>query len=181
MSNYIRCKAKGATYFFTAHLADRSSTLLIDRVDLLRSVMRLTMQNHPFSIDSIVVLPACIHTIWTMPTGDADYSKRWSYLKSNFSRALPASQTRTAAQVSRKEKGIWQRRFWEHRIRDVQDLARHRNLIHTAPVQSGLVAAPTDWAWTSLHRDLGNAHRDANAEAPQRLSTLKFKVTKPAA
>lgn len=172
MSNYIRSKVAGATYFFTAHLADRQSSLLTDKIDLLRHATQHTLKRYPFEIDAIVILPSTIHTIWTLPEGDADYSKRWSILKSTFSRAVPASEKRSALQKRRQEKGIWQRRFWEHRIRSARDLALHRNLIHTAPVQRGLAASPSDWVWTSLHRDLSQAHKRLNLNPPARFSSL---------
>lgn len=166
MSNSIRAKAPGGTYFFTARLHDRNSDLLVREIDCLRRAMRLTMSRHPFQIDAIVVLPAVIHTIWSLPPDDAEFSNRWGMLKSLFSRDLPAPAYRTQAQVKRGEKGIWQRRFWEHLIRDADDLAAHRQMIHSAPVQAGLVAHPGDWTWTSLHRDLAQRHRDANPVPP---------------
>lgn len=181
MSNYIRSKAPGATYFFTTRLADRNSTLLTDKVELLRQTMRLALQRYPFEIDAIVILPSAIHTLWILPEGDADYSTRWSFIKSTFSRALPMPEDRTALQKTRKEKGIWQRRYWEHKIRSAQDLALHRNLIHTAPVQAGHAKLPTDWAWTSLHRDLANAHKAANNERPERFSAMNLKTKASAA
>ncbi|WP_187428716.1 REP-associated tyrosine transposase [Roseobacter fucihabitans] len=181
MSNYIRSKAPGAAYFFTAHLADRNSTLLTDEINLLRHAMRCTLQRYPFEIDAIVILPSTIHTIWHLSEGDADYSRRWSFLKSTFSRSLPVPEHRSALQKSRKEKGIWQRRFWEHKIRSAQDLALHRNLVHTAPVQRGFVATPSDWTWTSVHRDLADAHRAANPAPPQRFSSFQRRARSPAA
>ncbi|WP_300055866.1 transposase [uncultured Roseobacter sp.] len=179
MGHQIRSKTPGGTFFFTARLADPRSTLLTDQVDLLRRAMRETISRYPFSIDDIVILPAAIHTIWTLPEGEADFSTRWSFLKSRFSRALPPPEDRTATEILRKEKGIWQRRFWEHRIRSAHDLMLHRRLIHTAPVEAGLVERPTDWSWTSLHRDLATAHLRATPARPPKFSEMGLKTTAP--
>lgn len=154
MANYIRKYVPGATYFFTLRLADRSDDLLIRRVDLLRSVMRATRDRYPFHIDAITVLPATIHMLWTLPEGDADYPRRVAMLKSRFSRGCPMPVHRTATQIQRAEKGIWQRRYWEHVITDVEDFERHRDVIYLSPVHAGLCPRPQDWQHTSLHRDL---------------------------
>lgn len=180
MPNYIRSDTPAATFFFTTRLADQRSTLLIDEVDLLRRAMRDTVHRYPFRINAIVILPAAIHTLWTLPEDDADFSTRWSFLKSRFSRALPPPDGRTPQQIRHKEKGIWQRRFWEHRIRSAHDLALHRSLIHTAPVQSGLVRRPTDWAWTSLHRELATSQALAQSAKPKPFSALTMKTVAPA-
>ncbi|XDA96826.1 transposase [Sulfitobacter sp. LCG007] len=153
MPNYIRARAPGGSYFFTARLRDRGSDLLVREIGLLRRAVRETKARRPFEIDAIVVLPAAIHTIWTLPDGDADFSGRWSLLKGLVSRALPPAPDRSPSHLRRGEKGIWQRRFWEHLIRDARDLNDHLHLIHSAPVQAGLCARPEDWPWTSLHRD----------------------------
>ena len=176
MADFIRSNTPGATFFFTARLADPQSTLLTDQIVRLRSAMRETVSRYPFTIDDIVVLPAAIHTLWTLPEDDADFSTRWSFLKSRFSRALPAASNRTTSQIARKEKGIWQRRFWEHRIRSAHDLMLHRRLIHTAPVAAGLVERPSDWSWTSLHRDLADRHQSAHQKPPPRFSAMGLKT-----
>ncbi|MEW9919106.1 transposase [Marimonas sp. MJW-29] len=156
MSSYIRRRTPGATYFFTLRLADRHGDLLTRRIDDLRRAMREVLAHRPFRIDAITVLPAAIHTLWTLPPGDADYSSRIVMLKSHFSRAQPLPSHRTPSQIRRGEKGIWQRRFWEHEIRDAEDYARHRDMIYLSPVQAGLCPRPQDWPHTSLHRDLKN-------------------------
>lgn len=179
MSHYIRSKTPGATYFFTARLADRSSTLLTDEIDLLRSVTRRTRDRYPFRIDAIVILPSAIHTIWTLPEDDADFSTRWSFLKGAFSRALPDPFHRSPQQQARREKGIWQRRFWEHRIRSPQDFALHCKLIHSAPVHAGLVRSSADWVWTSLHRDLAVARKTAHPTRPKPFSDMNLKTLRP--
>ena len=154
MSNYIRRRTPGARYFFTVRLHDRHSDLLIREIAQLRTAMRATKNRHPFGIDAITVLPATMHMIWTLPEGDDRYPTRIAMLKSQFSRPLPMPPNRTLVQIKRAEKGIWQRRYWEHQIRDTDDFDRHRDLIYLSPVHAGLCARPQDWPHTSLHRDL---------------------------
>ncbi|MBM1712236.1 transposase [Sulfitobacter geojensis] len=158
MSSHVRQGTTGATYFFTLRLADRQDDLLLRKIDLLRSAMRETLQRHPFHIDATAVLPATVHMMWTLPAQDDAYASRIALLKSRFSRACPMPAHRSLAQIKRGEKGIWQRRYWEHAIRDAGDFARHRDLIHLSPVHAGLCARPQDWVYTSLHRYL----RDRN-------------------
>ena len=154
MSEYIRRRSPGGTFFFTIRLADRNSDLLIRQIADLRRAMRDTIHRHTFQIDAIAVLPAVIHTIWTLPIGESDYPNRVGMLKSRFSRSQPMPAHRTLTQIKRGEKAIWQRRYWEHQIRDDADFARHRDLIYQSPVHAGLCPTPHDWPHTSLHRDL---------------------------
>ena len=154
MSHYRRLVVPGGTYFFTVRLQDRASRLLTDRVDLLRAAVRLAQKQWPFVIEVAVVLPDHLHMIWTMPQDDADFSKRWRMIKSTFSRHVDGPVDVSPSIARRGEKGIWQRRFWEHLIRDEWDFVAHRAFALTAPVQAGLVARPQDWALSSVHRDL---------------------------
>lgn len=149
---YRRANTAGGTYFFTVNLADRSSTLLVDAVDVLRDVVRLVQQRHPFHIDATVVLPDHLHAIWTLPEGDAGFPQRWALIKAGFSRKLPKGEQRSASRERKGERGIWQRRYWEHQIRDDKDFARHVDYIHVNPVKHGLVARPVDWPCSSIHR-----------------------------
>jgi putative transposase len=162
MSNYIRTKCSGATLFFTVRLADRNSDLLVQNIARLRSSMRLTRMRYPFEITEVVVLPSVIHTIWTLPPNDADFSTRWRMLKSHFSRGLPVPANRPHATALRGDKGIWQRRFWEHHLRDQDDIDAHRHMIFSAPVQAGLVARPQDWSYSSIHRAIREGTYDPN-------------------
>ena len=118
--------------FFTVCLQDRHSNLLVQQIERLRHATRKTLNAIPFQIDEIVVMPAVIHTIWTLPKGDADFSKRWRMLKSQFSRGLPAVEVGGPSDFKPYNKGIWQRRFWEYQLRDVEDLEAHRQMIHFA-------------------------------------------------
>ena len=151
MSNYRRRRVPGGTYFFTVRLQDETSDLLVRQIDLLRHATRLCLKRWPFQIDAAVILPAKAHMIWTLPEGDADFSKRWRMIKSTFSRHSPVPAYIPPSHARRGEKGIWQRRFWEHHIRDAQDLAMHMHLIRSAPIHAGLAKRPSDWPYSSLH------------------------------
>ena len=151
MSSYVRPRIPGATIFFTVSLARRGSTLLVDEIDRLRSAVGLTRRQRPFGVDAWVVLPDHMHCIWTLPDGDADFSKRWGAIKSRFSRGLAPVHQRPSNRM-RRESGIWQRRFWEHHIRGPRDFAAHLEFCRTSPVESGLVARPEDWSYSSFYR-----------------------------
>ena len=138
--------------FFTVRLQDRHSNLLVQQIERLRHATRKTLNAIPFQIDEIVVMPAAIHTIWTLPEDDVDFSKRWRMLKSEFSRGLPAVEVGGPSDFKPYNKGIWQRRFWEYHLRDDEDLEAHRQMIHFAPVQAGLVKRPEEWPHSSIHR-----------------------------
>jgi putative transposase len=152
MSRYRRSLADGATFFFTVNLADRRSHLLTDEIDRLRHAWRTVREQHPFEDISACILPDHIHTIWQLPNGDADFGKRWGNIKRQFSKGLPAAESRTVSKIAKREKGIWQRRFWEHQIRDDLDLQRHVDYIHHNPVKHGYVKCAQDWPHSSFHR-----------------------------
>ena len=152
MTNYRRIKEPGGSYFFTVNLASRrNNSLLVEHVDALREAIRKVKNSHPFSIDAIVILPDHLHCIWTMPADDVDYAERWSLIKSGFSRRIPKGEYRSKSRIKRGERGIWQRRFWEHRIRDEEDLRNHIDYIHWNPVKHGLVSRVQDWPHSSFH------------------------------
>jgi putative transposase len=122
MTEYRRAKTQGATYFFTVNCAERHGNhLLVDSIDLLRQIFRKIKSEHPFETDAMVVLPEHLHCIWTLPPGDADYQTRWALIKAGFSRAIPVGERRSASRIKRGERGIWQRRYWEHLIRNDRD------------------------------------------------------------
>ncbi|WP_299725057.1 transposase [uncultured Tateyamaria sp.] len=142
----------GCTYFITLRAARRGDDLFVREIEALRQATRKTRAACPFTIDEIVVLGDVIHTLWTLPEGDADFSRRIRMLKSVFSRSVPAPADVGTQRLRSGEKGLWQRRFWEHVIRDRDDLAAHRHMILTAPVQAGLVNRPEQWPHSSIHR-----------------------------
>lgn len=152
MGNYRRDNTKGGTWFFTVNLADRSSALLTENIELLRAAHRYTLRNHPFKINAMVVLPEHLHAIWTLPEGDADFSTRWRLIKTEFTRTLRANEGVSLSRVRQGERGVWQRRFWEHKIRDEIDFSQHVDYIHINPVKHGYVNKVIDWPWSSFHQ-----------------------------
>ena len=152
MTQYRRNFTDRGTYFFTVNLADRTSRLLEDEVDLLRAAFRSVHTTHPFVIDAIVILPDHFHAIWTLPEHDRDYALRWRLIKTTFSRQQPHLEARSASRVSKGERGIWQRRYWERLIRDERDYAAHVDYIHINPVKHGHARRVGDWPHSSFHR-----------------------------
>ncbi len=151
MPNCRRAIIEGGTYFFTVTLADRTSDLLVKEVDRLRDIYRLVQKRRPFETIAICVLPDHLHAIWSLPPEDSDFATRWSLIKGGFSRGLPPAM-RSSSKLLKREKGIWQRRYWEHVIRDEADFARHVEYIHFNPVKHGLVSRVSDWPHSSFHR-----------------------------
>lgn len=152
MPDYRRVRVAGGCYFFTVALLDRRSDLLVRQVDLLREAVRAAKASRPFHIDAWVVLPDHMHCLWTLPEGDADYSGRWRDIKKRFSRALPRTEIVPVGRTGRGERGIWQRRFWEHTIRDERDYVTHFDYIHLNPYKHGLVTSVRAWPYSSFHR-----------------------------
>lgn len=153
MPNYRRPKVDGATIFFTVALADRRSDALIRNIDALREAVQLTKSERPFRIEAWVVLPDHLHCIWRLPEGDCDYSTRWRVIKSRFSRNLSKRGLRKS-NVDRFERGVWQRRFWDHHIRSQEDFDGHLRYCWFNPVKHGFVERPEDWVFSSVHRDV---------------------------
>lgn len=152
MPDYRRWRVAGGSYFFTVNLLDRRRRLLVEHVDALRAAFRKVKRDHPFHIDAVVILPEHLHCVWTLPEGDADFSMRWRLIKGEFSRALPSEgEKRSASRMKHGERGVWQRRFWEHVIRDDRDYAKHVEYVHFNPVKHGLVKRPIDWPHSSIH------------------------------
>ena len=151
---YRRARQEGGTCFFTVNLADRSSTLLVDRIDDLRRSVRAVRQRHPFEILAWVVLPDHLHAIWTLPPGDGDSATRWMLIKAGFSRALPRQERISASRQRKGERGIWQRRFWEHVITSEPDLQAHIDYVHINPVKHGHALRAWDWPYSSIHRHI---------------------------
>jgi putative transposase len=148
---YRRNFIPGGTFFFTVTLVDRNSSALVDHVAALRDAFQTTRRERPFTIDAIVVLPDHLHTVLTLPPADADFSGRWRRIKGYFSSAL----IHAGVDVARAPNGdlaLWQRRFWEHTIRDEGDFERHVDYIHFNPLKHGLVERVRDWQHSSFHR-----------------------------
>jgi putative transposase len=151
MVAYRRNYVPGGTFFFTVVLENRSSSILVDNIASLRVAFRLARSERPFRIDAIVVLPDHLHTIMTMPDGDSDFSGRWRRIKSAFTRRIVAH----GVPITRNRRGeymLWQRRFWEHTVRDESEFERHVDYIHYNPVKHGLVRRAGDWPYSSFNR-----------------------------
>ena len=151
MPRYRRFLVAGGVYFFTVTLADRSSDLLVRRIGDFRNVYRSVRHRYPFETVAICILPDHLHAIWTLPEGDSDFPRRWSLIKAGFSRRVPTSANRSESKVAKREKGVWQRRYWEHMIRNGADLDRHVDYIHFNPVKHKLVPRVVDWPHSSFH------------------------------
>jgi putative transposase len=152
MTDYRRNFIAGGSFFFTVNLAERWRRLLTEHIDELRTAFRETRRHHPFTIDAMVVLPDHLHAVWTLPEGDADFATRWRLIKSGFSRRVATGERISDSRAAKAERGIWQRRYWEHTIRDEADFARHLDYIHINPVKHGLVTRVGDWPYSSFHR-----------------------------
>ncbi len=153
MPNYRRAFVPGGCYFFTVNLLDRDSRLLVEHIDHLRTAVRDTRLNYPFEIDAMVILPDHIHAVWTLPDGDAYFPARWRSIKYRFSKMLPKVERLDAVRQANGERGIWQRRYWEHVIRDERDLNNHIDYCWFNPVKHGQVVKVEDWPFSSFHRD----------------------------
>ena len=154
MTDYRRYRVQGGCYFFTLTLYDRRQHLLVEHIEQLRRSIRAVKDKHPFHIDAMVVLPEHLHCILTLPEGDANFSMRWRQIKSGFSRQLPVVDIRSKSRERKQERGIWQRRFWEHVIRDEQDFCHHVDYIYFNPVKHGWVDKVADWKYSTFHRDV---------------------------
>jgi putative transposase len=151
MVRYRRNFLPSGTFFFTAALADRTSSMLIDQILALRTAMSRTKRDHPFTIDAAVILPDHLHLMMTLPQDDANFSARWYLIKRRFTAAV----RKTGIRMPRRRNGeiaLWQRRYWEHTIRDETDFERHVDYIHFNPVKHGLVKRVRDWPHSSFHR-----------------------------
>ena len=155
MATYRRDLTPGSSYFFTVVTRNRQPILASDPLlSALRAAVASVQSQHPFRIDAWVTLPDHMHAVWTLPEGDADYSSRWGNIKRLAGRGVGGypRAVRSASERRRGESGIWQRRFWEHRIRDEADLRRHLDYVHYNPVKHGLVPAARYWPYSTFHR-----------------------------
>jgi putative transposase len=157
MPAYRRYYVPGATYFFTVVTHERRP-ILIDPMArrCLRNAFTVVRERWPFTVVAIVLLPNHLHAVWSLPVGDSDYSLRWRRIKNEFTSSYLASggveTSQTKSRVRRGERGVWQRRFWEHMCRDEADLARCVDYIHWNPKKHGLVRSINQWPWSTFHR-----------------------------
>ncbi|GAB4061474.1 REP-associated tyrosine transposase [Uliginosibacterium sediminicola] len=153
MPNYLRAWRPGGTFFFTVNLLQRQGNDLLTRhIDVLRRVVMDVKRRHPFVIHAWVVLPEHLHCVIELPPDDADFALRWRLIKMDFSKAIPLTERRNASRQKRGERGIWQRRYWEHRIRDEADFCAHIDYVHFNPVKHGWVRRVADWPHSTFHR-----------------------------
>ncbi|MDQ2091035.1 REP-associated tyrosine transposase [Marimonas arenosa] len=171
MSRYLRPRVFGATIFFTVNMQQRGSDVLVREIDRLRRAVRQTRAERPFRIDAWVVLPDHLHAVWTLPERDSDYAVRWGAIKARFTMSLrgagfsPPSELpvvlsgryaglKPGLRHNKRERGVWQRRFWEHHIRNEAESAACVRYCHINPVKHGLVERPQEWLYSSVHRDI---------------------------
>lgn len=155
MATFRRSTAPGATYFFTVNTYQRQKVLTeTPFYQALKQNFRDVRAQHPFTIEAFVLLPDHLHCIWTLPENDADYARRWNIIKRGVSRQTRDAVTAplTRSRQRRGELGLWQRRFWEHQIRDARDFEKHVDYIHWNPVKHGYVKQVKDWPYSSFHR-----------------------------
>ncbi|OAI19845.1 transposase [Methylomonas koyamae] len=167
---YRRIYHPGACYFFTLVTHRRYPWFAEpEALEQLRKAIRQEKARRAFAINAFVVMPDHLHAVWTLPDGDSDYSIRWRNIKRAFTASIADSQRPvvSASRQHKNEQGIWQRRFWEHKIRDERDFIQHIDYIHYNPVKHGLVARPVDWPFSSLHRYIRQGVLPANwGESP---------------
>jgi putative transposase len=151
--DYRRIWHPGGTYFFTINLLQRKGNdLLVRHIESLREADREVRAGHPFKIHAWVILPEHMHCVMELPKGDADYATRLMLIKMGFSKSLPKTEPRSAVRVSRRERGVWQRRYWEHLIRNEADYRAHLDYLHYNPVKHGWVKQVKDWPYSTFHR-----------------------------
>ena len=151
MTSYRRNFVPGGLYFFTLALANRHSDLLLTHVDTLKQAIQAEKQQNPFVVVALVILPDHLHAIWRLPDGDCDYPNRWRRIKGAFSSALPKGEDVSDSRAQKGERGIWQRRFWEHTVRDERDLQTHCDYNHFNPVKHGHARRVADWPHSTFH------------------------------
>ena len=151
--DYRRIWQPGGTYFLTVNLLQRKGNdLLIRHIQSLRESTKTVKAHHPFKIHGGVVLPEHMHCLIKLPENDTDYATRIRLIKIGFSKSIPNTERRSVVRIKRGERGIWQRRYWEHLIRDEADFQAHLNYIHFNPVKHGWVKQVKDWPYSTFHR-----------------------------
>ena len=172
---YRRIYVEGGSYFFTVNLQDKKSQLLVEQVDLLRDAVRRVKQQRSFTIDAWVVLPNHLHAVWTLPVGDCDYSGRWREIKKRFRYLLAKSEKSSGTGSHFADSPIWQKRFWEHTIRNEADLINHINYVHINPLKHGLVCQVKDWPYSSFHRAVADGYYSINGVVKHQ-ATLDLRI-----
>ena len=151
MVRYRRNLVPGGTFFFTVAMEDRGSDVLVRRIDDSRDAFRHVRSARPFDIDAIVILPEHLHALITLPEGDSDFPTRLRLIKTRFTKSVGEAGSAIKARDG-TGRVLWERRFWEHTIRDDRDYARHVDYIHYNAVKHGYVGRAVDWPHSSVHR-----------------------------
>jgi putative transposase len=167
MADYRRWHVPGGTYFFTVVTFGRRRWLVQDTWrELLREAIEKERRKRPFRVVAWVLLPDHMHAVWTLPPGDQRYSLRWQKIKEEFTKSFlqqgGGEGVRNRSRRQRRERSVWQRRFWEHTIRDESDLERCVDYAHWNPVKHGLVRQVCDWKWSTFHRFVQVGHYGAD-------------------
>lgn len=167
MPNYRRAESAGGTFFFTVVTCRRRPLFhSLQARTILGHVIRETQARYPFTIDAWVLLPDHLHCIWTLPAEDADFSGRWRVIKSSFSKRcrhlFHVDGWMNPSRRRHRESTIWQRRFWEHQMRDDEEYRIYMEYIHYNPVKHGWVDQVADWPFSTFYRHvrLGNYAAD---------------------
>ncbi|MBI2851300.1 MAG: transposase [Chloroflexi bacterium] len=179
MPEYRRAYMKGGVFFFTVVTYERLPIFQQESaIDLLDMCFQRIRAIHPFNTDALVILPDHLHTIWSLPENDSDFSIRWKKIKATFSRNFEGSTEGEISQsmLRKGERGVWQRRFWEHMIRDQDDFNRHCDYIHYNPVKHGLVSVPSDWRHSTFGEFVEKDwyERDWGGSVPKDISEMSL-------
>jgi len=175
MPNYRRAWMPGGTYFFTINLLQRKpNDLLVHNINNFRAAVRNVLLRHPFTIHGWVVLPDHFHCLITLPQNDTNFALRWRLIKGGFSKSIPHTEWQSKSRMKRGGRGIWQRRYWEHMIRDERDFSAHMDYIHINPVKHGLVKQVVDWPYSTFHRLVDQGVYDNNWAGSSEADTLEY-------
>jgi putative transposase len=167
MPNYTRAFRPGGTFFLTLVIEGRAPIFSGESARaILHDALDRCRVHHPFVLDAIVLLPDHLHVLMTLPEGDGDFSSRIANVKSHFTRGYLATgggeQARSPSRLRQRSRGVRQRRFWEHTIRDADDLRRHFDYIHYNPVKHGCARCPHEWTHSSFHRFIAEKRYERN-------------------
>ena len=181
MSDYLRYYVPGGTYFFTVNTYGRYPFFGEERaIDLLRESWNTIQKESPFINIASVLLPDHFHCLWSLPSGDMDFSTRLKRIKDGFTQPWLASGGYevpvTDSQKRKGNRGIWQRRFWEHCIRDARDLENHFDYIHYNPTKHGYRFRPADWPYSTIHKyiKMGHYHKDWGSTLPSNIKNIEL-------
>jgi len=172
MSDYHRSKTEGASYFFTVVTCQRKKIFFDDgNIAILRNAFKKVKKRQPFDIEAIVILHDHLHCIWKLPEADNDFAGRWREIKKHVTRQI------TEVRNKRNEGDVWQKRFWEHQIRDLQDWHNHMDYIHYNPVKHGYVSQPSQWPYSSFGKWVKNGFYEKDwgvGHAPENIKKINI-------